>query len=369
MTGQVRCSCGQPIQVGPDHAGGMVTCPGCGLIHSPSDIRELQCHPAAGPVLPGRVRGSWAGRAAWPVVAVSAAAVLMVFGALLWAVSATDSTASRPGEGASGVAAPGQAGQGDWYSDNIGLLMSVRHYKLVLKNGRTIDVEEPVPVGTCFAVSGDGLLLTARHVSKALVEKPEVARATLAEGVLTFQDVVALACFGRTEDLHYRCTTVYESAKYDMAVLKISCRFASPVRIADRPARRGDSVELVGYPGVVTQLLTSAEGEKLKERAVRGGMRDNRIRYTDQIAGSAYEPTLTRGDVSAVRNVDGVVVIHANVTAAGGNSGGPLLNASREVIGLLTFGPEGMEVSGGQFSFAPALSQMMDEIRPHLRSD
>ena len=89
---------------------------------------------------------------------------------------------------------------------------------------------------------------------------------------------------------------------------------------------------------------------------MRHGVQSNRIRYIDQIAGSAYEPTLTRGDVSAVRNVGGVVVIHANVTAAGGNSGGPLLNSSREAIGILTFGPEGMEVSGGQFrASTPAL--------------
>jgi S1-C subfamily serine protease len=63
-------------------------------------------------------------------------------------------------------------------------------------------------------------------------------------------------------------------------------------------------------------------------------------------AGSAIEPTLTTGIVSAIKNsVNGWPVIQMDASINHGSSGGPVCNEQGEVIGLTTFGS--LENSGG----------------------
>jgi serine protease Do len=63
-------------------------------------------------------------------------------------------------------------------------------------------------------------------------------------------------------------------------------------------------------------------------------------------AGSAIEPTLTTGIVSAIKNsVNGWPVIQMDASINHGSSGGPVCNSQGEVIGLTTFGS--LENTGG----------------------
>jgi S1-C subfamily serine protease len=55
------------------------------------------------------------------------------------------------------------------------------------------------------------------------------------------------------------------------------------------------------------------------------------------------EGSVTSGIVSGIRTVEGVRVIQTDASANPGNSGGPLLNAKGEVIGVLSFKLKGTE--------------------------
>jgi serine protease Do len=109
----------------------------------------------------------------------------------------------------------------------------------------------------------------------------------------------------------------------DVAILKIDGDSALPTLKIDGSElpEVGEQLFVYGYPGPVTN--------------------------NDFVsAGSAIEPTLTTGIVSAIKNsVNGWPVIQMDASINHGSSGGPVCNNQGEVIGLTTFGS--LENSGG----------------------
>jgi S1-C subfamily serine protease len=73
--------------------------------------------------------------------------------------------------------------------------------------------------------------------------------------------------------------------------------------------------------------------------------------------GSPFDPslsaTLSKGIVSAYRTMDGLNFIQSDVNVMGGSSGGPLLDASGNVIGMTVSGIEAGEVPMGLNYFIP----------------
>jgi serine protease Do len=102
----------------------------------------------------------------------------------------------------------------------------------------------------------------------------------------------------------------------DVAILKLTGKHIYPtIRMGnDKELRVGDQVYVLGYPAVATfHPLISEE--------------------------SISEASLTRGLVSAKKNMkDGWEVLQTDASITHGNSGGPVMNESGEVIGLATFG-------------------------------
>jgi serine protease Do len=109
----------------------------------------------------------------------------------------------------------------------------------------------------------------------------------------------------------------------DVAILKIDGDSSLPTLKMDGGELPdvGEQLFVYGYPGPVTN--------------------------NDFVsAGSAIEPTLTTGIVSAIKNsVNGWPVIQMDASINHGSSGGPVCNSQGEVIGLTTFGS--LENSGG----------------------
>lgn len=125
---------------------------------------------------------------------------------------------------------------------------------------------------------------------------------------------------------------VNEMSGRDLALLKVPGEHYPVLALSDsRAAQIGDPVQIIGFPGVVLshELLNAQSG--------------------------MIEATITKGSVSGFkRDVNGNQVIQTDAAASWGNSGGPVVNARGNVVGLLTFvslapGPEGGIVQGFNF--------------------
>jgi hypothetical protein len=125
----------------------------------------------------------------------------------------------------------------------------------------------------------------------------------------------------------------------DLAVLSIeepgsfSCRFA-PV-----PPQRSQ-VFAIGFPGVSAGLATSLGSmdqliEKIEHFLGKDLQPDGSLDLVKLIGPMNLEPTSNDGIISKTHLQEGI--LQTNAVIAGGNSGGPLLDAKGRVIGINTW--------------------------------
>ncbi len=138
-----------------------------------------------------------------------------------------------------------------------------------------------ISYGTCFAVSPDGLLLTALHV----VEGEQPLRVRLSDGRIARAEVVA-----RDPD-------------HDLALLRAAAATPAYLSLAEEGrVRLGERVFTLGFP--VVELL-------------------------------GPEPKFTEGVISSVSGNVGEALLQISVPVQPGNSGGPLLDEQGRVVGVV----------------------------------
>jgi len=112
----------------------------------------------------------------------------------------------------------------------------------------------------------------------------------------------------------------------DIAVIKIEAKNLPSIVLGDSGEMMvGDSVIAIGYPGAVVQDPWLAEE-------------------------SMFDASLTSGIISAQREMpDGSPVLQTDAAITHGNSGGPVLNAQGEAIGISTFVTWGWDPALGEY--------------------
>lgn len=129
----------------------------------------------------------------------------------------------------------------------------------------------------------------------------------------------------------------------DVAIVKIEVKNAPILKLADSDrVQLQDPVTVAGYPGAADTFQSGMLSQK-----------------------SALQSTFNPGNVSARKQAaSGAPILQISAPATHGNSGGPVLNAQSEVIGLLTFRGDtvnGQEVSG--FAFVVPSNTVMEYVR------
>lgn len=211
--------------------------------------------------------------------------------------------------------------------------------------------------GSGFVIHPDGFILTSGHVvaptrDRAAIERDLRRNGAIAALVKHFPvdglraiyrsqgleaSIAALAAAGRlakvdvvnTVELSNGDSLPYSIRLYspdlsergtDLALLKVNRTNLPVVRLGDSEGVRvGDSIWSIGYPSV------ASSGD-----AVIGGWLSRE---------SDLEPTFNPGTITAIkRNVTNTPVLQSNVAIYRGNSGGPAVDRSGEVIGISTWG-------------------------------
>jgi S1-C subfamily serine protease len=238
---------------------------------------------------------------------------------------------------------------------------------LTRPDGTEIDL--PAGLGSCFAVSPDGYLLTNEHVVRetwADLHSPQrrqaIERLARELGVTAEPRVWV---FFRGEK--YIARIVHVSEQYDFAVLKVERRDMPFFRLAaaDTPPR-GTKVVACGFPGATRVALSPEEmlNEKFRDERIRLAVKTGkRVRVEDAIRKSDFEFDQTAGTVTRpVTEESGRKWIQHDATIHPGNSGGPLVTEDGTVVGINTL--KSTQAAGIQWSLS--LPQLRREIDAHV---
>lgn len=160
---------------------------------------------------------------------------------------------------------------------------------------------DAVHSGTAFVIANDGkdtFLLTNNHVIEI---NPNEVSVFLSDEETT------------------RATVIASSEQYDLAVLKTNQPLSvNPLQLSTEYAR-GDAVYTIGFP-VASDVLSDKEAHTSAEATLTDGV----ISKLNEMQLVSYGPKVN--------------IIQTTATINHGNSGGPLLNANGEVIGVNTYG-------------------------------
>ena len=162
----------------------------------------------------------------------------------------------------------------------------------------TVLVKIGQAIGSGFFFSNDGLILTADHVVRS-------------------SKTVTVETRDGTE---LEATVIRRDRDADLAVLKVSARASHCLPLSSQLPQIGAEVFAFGAPA----------GEKL-----------------------AF--SVTKGIVSGIREIDGQQLLQTDAAVNPGSSGGPLINANGEVVGVVTGGLTKKEFEGVGFA-VPAIA-------------
>ncbi len=169
-------------------------------------------------------------------------------------------------------------------------------------------------IGSGFIISGDGLIITNKHV---------------------VDDTAATYTVTTNDNKKYNVINIYRDPQRDLAILKINAANLTPLALGDSSRLKlGQTVIAIGTPlGEFQNTVTTG---------IISGL-DRGITAGSPLEGSAEK-------------LDNVIQIDAPINP--GNSGGPLLDAQGQVIGINT-----AIVQGGQnLGFAIPVSVVRDSI-------
>ncbi len=182
--------------------------------------------------------------------------------------------------------------------------------------------------GTGFVVTGDGLILTNRHVAVPW-DFDEAAKVVVAQGLIPtffrFQGYLK----GTPEPFDVELVAASDAA--DVAVLKCSLvtSLVRPLPLAETLPQPGDEVIVLGYPTGIRALLARTDVRFVNQLMSAGNLDFWEVARRLAEAGH-IAPLATRGIIG---QVTAAAVVYDAETTSGG-SGGPVINLEGEVIAV-----------------------------------
>ena len=213
-------------------------------------------------------------------------------------------------------------------------------------------------------------MLTNKHLIEPIssTEIPPTLQ-DLGMPTLVLRERSLLVCFGSGTKDRYVGKLLHASAKYDLAVLKVARKFATPLALASAPPKQGETVYVCGYPGIVQEVLDQSAGSPARmAQLVQKWRQSGNVQTIDTLSPGSFDSALTSGSVVAPeRNIDGVSYLQTDAALRPGSSGGPALNGKNEVVGIATMGiKEGSAGAPAKYKYALSIEQLRDEIDYYL---
>ena len=230
---------------------------------------------------------------------------------------------------------------------SVGLVIS--GYELRSQDGSAKTL--PVSIGSAFAISPNGHLLTNEHVVKPGDEQVKLEQK---HGFKPAQRRVWCVFDGQISV----AAVLHVSDDFDLSILKVDRQDIPVFRIANtNNVERATDVYALGFPGAAQDPIS--EEEKLEEELRHQTLHTDIRKFFKT---SDFDYVLTKGIVSKIRDEGNGrrYWIQHNAQVNPGNSGGPLCLEDGTVVGINTLSLTHDRISG--IFFSVSMMQLRDEI-------
>jgi hypothetical protein len=174
-----------------------------------------------------------------------------------------------------------------------------------------VQIQAPPYGGSGFALNGDGDVVTSWHVIERFAANPER---------------VAVIETGRNAGVRHQVDRIsWFSPRLDLAIIHVDGLKQPPAMLQAGEPRKGEPVYAVGFPQPLSGSASAPFDPTVLDGAVTRVRSDTWQRLKDR-------RQTTVGDDPDIR------IVEHSATLYPGNSGGPLVNACGEVVGINTAG-------------------------------
>jgi S1-C subfamily serine protease len=250
----------------------------------------------------------------------------------------------------------------------VGMLVLVGHYEGIA-NGVPLKVDIPLDSGSAFVVKRSGILLTTKHLAHEAQENdfPSTLQ-VLKLPTVTLRDIGYVLCFGSNRDDWSGAKLLYESDKFDLAVIQTDRHFASALDCSGRNAVQGEPVYAWGYPVVLNNIFHNPHADRHGLQLMLQELQEKHsINLLSGFSIECFSAVDTVGKISvAGRNIDGAECVQFDAKMSAGTIGGPLVDASRRVVAIVQ--SAGKDAMAG-YNYGILTDQLQDEIAPYMRGD
>jgi len=276
----------------------------------------------------------------------------VVVGVRMW----PDRNAAKPNEG------PVRANSEEDLSNAVGLVACGIEFTGQRGNRWVGDTSS----GTCFVVSGNGHLLTNRHVIEEVADlrRSQQFKRFLGTNVLEAEPKIWVYL----NKQRHEARILHVDDDYDLGILQISTSTPTYFDLSSaEKIPRQTRIAAYGFPGVVRGRLTDDEIGREIER--KGRWSDSARTIDFYYKARDLEFSSSSGTISRMLNeevgrtsVERRAWIEHTATINPGNSGGPLVGENGTVVGINTLGGP----SGTGIYWSLSLPQLRSRIQQHV---
>jgi S1-C subfamily serine protease len=198
--------------------------------------------------------------------------------------------------------------------------------------------------GSGFVIDNSGTVITNKHVVDVNQKEIDEMNNYWSEIGGRVTNITLYGLVQKPEPHHVSARVIFKSPDIDLAVVKLEEKHLSPVRLADKNPKVGSDVVVIGYRGT-TQDVILVGSQQDKKRQLFDFVTSDTSALVDYIWSPGLIPVLSKGAISTVIPMNFVsgregtwICLETDAMCNHGNSGGPMFDMHKNVVGMLTFG-------------------------------
>ena len=197
--------------------------------------------------------------------------------------------------------------------------------------------------GSGFVIDDEGTVITNKHVVDVLQEDIDDMNNLWSQFGGVVANTTLYGLVQKPEPHHVLARVIFRSPDIDLAVVKLDETHLLPVQLAGKNPKVGSDVVVIGYRGTTQDVIQNMDKQQTEENLFDFMVSDTSA-LVDYMWSPGLIPSQSDGKISSIfpktfmsDRTGNLIVLETSAMCSGGNSGGPMFDMHKNVVGMLTW--------------------------------